>query len=184
MVADLTVAAPDRVISANQSAASLDAAVALGKQNGARYVVAGGFVTVDRELRVTGQVVDVETGKAVAGLKASGDPGQIFHMEDAAWRLAGERTGFGPAGRPHATRARLSNRRPISQVPTSVPDAGIYANPTAHAAILQFLRQRSRARDLWRRFECFHLLSQHLSERLQTMYYYPGVPLLLSILLL
>jgi len=49
MAADLTVAAPDRVIVADQAAPSLDAAIAMGKQRGARYVVAGGFTTIERK---------------------------------------------------------------------------------------------------------------------------------------
>ncbi|HET6250197.1 MAG TPA: hypothetical protein VFE47_21075, partial [Tepidisphaeraceae bacterium] len=83
MMADLTVAAPDRVKVSDQTAASPDAAIVLGKQSGARYVIAGGFATINQELRITGKVLDVETGKSVAGLKVTGDPGQLFHMEDA-----------------------------------------------------------------------------------------------------
>ena len=126
MVADLTVAAPDRVIAADQTAGTLDAAVALGKQNGARYVIAGGFVTVDRELRVTGRVVDVETGKAVAGLKATGDPGQIFHMEDAlALQVRAQVLGqqVGPM-------QPVPAEQPPANAQTPAPDAGNYANPT------------------------------------------------------
>ena len=87
MASDLTVAVPDRVIVSDQPAATLDAAIAMGKQRGARYVVAGGFVTIDRELRITGQIVDVETGKPVSGLKATGEPATIFQLEDT---LAGQ----------------------------------------------------------------------------------------------
>ncbi len=82
MVADLIATVPDRVVSSDQTAASLDAAIALGKQRGARYVVAGGFVTANQELRITGQIIDVDSGKPVGAIKVTGAPSQIFRMED------------------------------------------------------------------------------------------------------
>ncbi len=82
MVADLMASAPDRITTADQFAVSVEAAIALAKQHDARYVIAGGFVSTDQDLRVTGQLLDAQTGKAVAGLKVTGDPSQIFRMED------------------------------------------------------------------------------------------------------
>lgn len=82
LVADLTVAAPTRVESSNEVAATADDAIALGRKHGAKFVVAGGFVTAERELRITGQLFDVELGKAIGSLKVTGEPSQIFRMED------------------------------------------------------------------------------------------------------
>ena len=82
LVADLSTLAPDRITTLNQFADSVEAAINLGRQSGARYVIAGGFVTADREVRITGQVLDVQTGQPVTGLKVTGDPGQIFRLED------------------------------------------------------------------------------------------------------
>lgn len=83
LVADLTQAAPARVISLDQLPANLNAAIAMGREQGARYVVVGGFAVAGSELRITGQTVDVETGQPMGGLKVTGDPGQIFRLEDA-----------------------------------------------------------------------------------------------------
>jgi TolB-like protein len=83
LIADLTAAAPDRVISSDKTAPTLDAALAIGRDAGARFIVAGGFVSAGSDLRITGQVLDVATGQPVVALKATGERGQIFHMEDA-----------------------------------------------------------------------------------------------------
>ncbi|HZK81099.1 MAG TPA: hypothetical protein VFC46_08535 [Humisphaera sp.] len=82
MVADLMALAPDHIVTSDQFAVSVEAAIALAHQNGARYVVAGGYLSTDKELRVTGQLLDAQTGKAVEGLKVTGDLSQVFHMED------------------------------------------------------------------------------------------------------
>ncbi|HWE04704.1 MAG TPA: hypothetical protein VG326_20020 [Tepidisphaeraceae bacterium] len=82
MVADLMAFAPDRVITADQFAVSVEAAIDLGREHGARYVIAGGYLSTEHELRVTGQLLDAQTGKAVTGLKVTGDLSQVFHMED------------------------------------------------------------------------------------------------------
>jgi TolB-like protein len=83
LVADLTAAAPDRVISTDKAAPTAEAALAIARDLGARYLVAGGFVSAGADLRITGQVFDVTTGQPVVALKATGERGQIFHMEDA-----------------------------------------------------------------------------------------------------
>ena len=82
LVSDLIAIAPGRVISVDQPASTVEAALALGRQHDARYVIAGGFVTSDRSLRATGQILDTLSGQAITGLKATGDTGQIFRMED------------------------------------------------------------------------------------------------------
>lgn len=82
LVADITAMAPDRVVTSDQFAVTVESAITMGRQAGARYVVAGGFVTMGHDLRITGQILDVESGKPVGALKVTGDPAQVFRMED------------------------------------------------------------------------------------------------------
>ena len=82
LAADLLSLAPDRVVSADQAVPNVEAALSAAKQYNARYVIAGGFVTSNGVLRVTGQLLDTISGGAVSGLKATGDPTRVFQMED------------------------------------------------------------------------------------------------------
>jgi TolB-like protein len=82
VAADLILSSPDRVIGTDEAATTIDQAVAIGRRMGARYVVMGSFISSDPDLRITGQVIDVETAQPISGLKVTGNPGQIFHMED------------------------------------------------------------------------------------------------------
>jgi len=59
-----------------------EAAVRVAQATGARFVVFGSYQAVESELRITGQVVDVETKQAVAGLKATGTLRDLFGLED------------------------------------------------------------------------------------------------------
>ncbi len=102
LVADLMVSAPDRVVAADQPVSTVEAALAVGRREGARYVIAGGFVTSDRAVRITGQVLDTTNGHAISGLKATGDTGQIFRMEDGLAFQVKER--LFPARRPRPFR--------------------------------------------------------------------------------
>lgn len=83
LVADLTAAAPDRILSTDKTAPTAEDALKIARDLGARFLVAGGFFSSGSELRITGQVLDVETGQPLVGLKVTGESGQIFHMEDA-----------------------------------------------------------------------------------------------------
>jgi hypothetical protein len=65
-------------VSAADDAAALKAA----KDAGASFVVLGGYQSVENDLRITGQVIDVTTGQPVAGLKATGGQRDLFAMED------------------------------------------------------------------------------------------------------
>ena len=87
LVADLTVAAPGRVLSKDAEAKDAADAADVGHREGARYVVFGNFATVEQTLRVTGELVDVSNGKTVTGLKATGSVKDVFRLED---ELAGE----------------------------------------------------------------------------------------------
>lgn len=62
--------------------ADLDAATKAGKDAGAAFVVFGSYQIVDDELRVTGQIADVSTGKAAGGIKATGNVRDLFGVED------------------------------------------------------------------------------------------------------
>jgi TolB-like protein len=83
LVADLTAAAPDRILSTDKTAPTAEDALKIARDLGARFLVAGGFFSSGNELRITGQVLDVETGQPLVGLKVTGESGQVFHMEDA-----------------------------------------------------------------------------------------------------
>jgi TolB-like protein len=82
LLADLTVVAPGRVIAMDTEAADATAALEAGRKLGARYVVHGSFVTVGQDLRVTGEVLDVNTGNAVTALKVTGAATNVFVLED------------------------------------------------------------------------------------------------------
>lgn len=85
LLADLTphvngpVAAPDDAAPASDSASALQA----GRNRRASIVVFGSAQSVGDQLRLTGQVVDVASGKPLAGLKATGTVPSIFRLEDA-----------------------------------------------------------------------------------------------------
>ena len=82
LVADLTVSAPSRVVSGNETAQTPKQAAEIARKAGARYVVMGSFTSTQQELRITGQVIDAQTEEPVAGLKVTGNPDQLFHLED------------------------------------------------------------------------------------------------------
>lgn len=84
MLADLTphvrgsVAAPGDAAPAADSPPALQAA----RTRGASIVVFGSAQAIGDELRLTGQVVDVTSGKPLAGLKATGTVQSVFRLED------------------------------------------------------------------------------------------------------
>ena len=75
---------------------SVNEAIDAGKHADARYVIFGSYQRIDPTLRITGQIVDISTGKVVAGLKATGSDRELFDMQDtlafqAKWGLGTER---------------------------------------------------------------------------------------------
>ena len=54
-----------------------------GKAAGADYVVYGSYQLGEVALRITGQVLDVNSGRFVGGVKATGSVRELFEMEDA-----------------------------------------------------------------------------------------------------
>lgn len=90
LVADLSrstrtaVDAPANV----QPAADAAGAVAQGRQAGASIVVFGQFQSAGPSMRLTGQVLDVTTGRPVGGLTATGPADDLFPLEDqVAWQV-------------------------------------------------------------------------------------------------
>lgn len=87
MIADLSRGAG---ISAEGGPANSDLtqAVQSAQTRKARFLVAGGYQTMDGEVRFTGQVIDLKTGTVVGGLKATGPMRDLFGLEDALGRQA------------------------------------------------------------------------------------------------
>lgn len=68
-------------------AADAEAALHAARDKGAAYVIYGQSQKTDREMRLSGQVLDVSTGKPIGALKSTGPSDELFHLEDA---LAGQ----------------------------------------------------------------------------------------------
>jgi TolB-like protein len=69
-------------VAGDRSAANLDAAVKAAQDAGAEFVVFGSYQSIEGDLRMTGQVVDISKKQAVAGLKSTGSQRDLFGMED------------------------------------------------------------------------------------------------------
>jgi TolB-like protein len=54
----------------------------MGKESGADYVVYGSYQTIENELRLTGSLLGVNSGKLVGGLKATGAVRDLFGLQD------------------------------------------------------------------------------------------------------
>jgi len=90
IVADLSRPTTGRPIQPMSDATSINStldAMEAGKKAGAKYVVFGNYQTIEPSLKVTGQVVDVETNKVIGGLKSTGSVRDLFDMQD---RLAAQ----------------------------------------------------------------------------------------------
>jgi TolB-like protein len=87
-----------------------EAAVRSAREAGARYVVFGSYQVLESDLRITAQVLEVETGNSIGALKATGSVRELFSMEDALGsqlarmlpRREGEATAAAPATSPTA----------------------------------------------------------------------------------
>jgi TolB-like protein len=95
------------------AAADADAARKAADAQGARFVLYGAFHAAGRDLRITGQVLDVKAGKHVGGVKATGSTRELFLLEDTI-----------------ATQAR---RILLAQVPAAAPPGPPAADPVARA---------------------------------------------------
>ena len=115
VLADLTAVAPGRVASADIEARDANAALDAARKAGARFVVFGNFTTVDHELRLTGQVLDVSTGKPVTALKATGDVHDVFRLEDQVAAQIRQPLALGPA---------MQEPAPVANGPYPEPTSG------------------------------------------------------------
>ena len=108
-LSELTVVARDRIraVSGGRRGTELDegAALALGRELGARWVVTGGYQWLGNQLRITARLVDTESGLVAKSMKADGTLQDIFDLQD---RIATELTAD---VRSNAT-ARLTPREP------------------------------------------------------------------------
>lgn len=60
-----------------------DAALKVGRDNHAAFVIFGQFQVVDSNVRITGQVLETTGGQSIGALKATGPTRDLFNMEDA-----------------------------------------------------------------------------------------------------
>ena len=76
---DATVRTP----SVTREAQDTEAALKLGNQYHASYVINGAVQESNDLARITGQIIDVNTGSLVGALKATGPATQLFDIDDA-----------------------------------------------------------------------------------------------------
>jgi TolB-like protein len=98
---------------------SVEQAIEAGKKANARYVIFGSYQRIEPTLRITGQIVDVSTGKVVAGLKSTGSSRDLFEMQDtlafqAKWGLGTERLAEKAKANPPAERPTIQPQGPVA----------------------------------------------------------------------
>jgi TolB-like protein len=118
LLTDVTQAVNARVLAPANLAPAADPAAALkaGHDAGASFVIFGQSQSTSKEVRLTGAVLDVSTGKPLAALKATGPSDQLFHLEDAL------------AGQVFAAMPRTLLKTPIQPNQTPSP-TGVYVAP-------------------------------------------------------
>lgn len=94
MLADLMPFAPGRFEPLNQKADDDKAAIDAARKAGAAYVVTGTVVTVGPTVRFDGRVLDVESGNAVAALKATGPADNLYPVQTALADELGQALGL------------------------------------------------------------------------------------------
>ncbi|CAN5370889.1 hypothetical protein BH10PLA1_BH10PLA1_20660 [soil metagenome] len=67
-------------------------AIDAGRSAGAQFVVYGSYQLIEPSLKLTGQVIEVSTGRVLGGLKSTGSVRELFDMQDtlafqARWAL-------------------------------------------------------------------------------------------------
>jgi TolB-like protein len=85
LLADLTQGTAARILAPANLPAAADPAAALqsARSQVATWVVFGQVQVSGAEVRITGQVLDVTSGKPLGALKATGPTAALFHLEDA-----------------------------------------------------------------------------------------------------
>jgi TolB-like protein len=66
----------------NHSTTDQSVAQRMGQEAGAEYVIFGSYQTLENELRLTGSILDVSSGKIIGGLKATGAVRDLFGLQD------------------------------------------------------------------------------------------------------
>lgn len=89
LLTDLSQGTVAHVIAPASAPAAADQEAALGtaRQMGASTVVYGQAQIMGKDVRLSGQVLDVADGKPLAAIKSTGPTDELFHLEDA---LAGQ----------------------------------------------------------------------------------------------
>jgi TolB-like protein len=107
----------------------------IGRQVGAEFVVHGGFQTVESDLRVTGQVLEVASGDVLGGFKATGAIRDLFGIEDIVAAQIGQVLavrvlGSAEAAAPGSAPAALETLpvAPVDGDQGNRPEEGEYAN--------------------------------------------------------
>jgi TolB-like protein len=133
ILADLILVAPGRVVDADTEAADANTALEAGHKAGARYVVHGSFVTAGQDLRVTGEVLDVNTGRAVTALKVTGSATNLFVLEDELADQIRRRLTLAPPQRKLAAVATVPVFTGVRIQPQAVdPYRAAYVAPTEY----------------------------------------------------
>ncbi|HSZ58206.1 MAG TPA: hypothetical protein VK797_21255 [Tepidisphaeraceae bacterium] len=135
LIAELSPNLRGEAVSPANLPATDDAATALkaGRENHAPVVIFGGTQLLGKQIRATGQVLDVNNAKLLGTLKATGSLDDLFRLED---RLAGQalqslpRTMLNLRG----LAAAQGGRRQIIELPSDAPaPAPTYGNSYAYS---------------------------------------------------
>ena len=112
-------------------------ALAAGRRLGARWVVTGGYQRAGDQLRITGRLLETESGSVLSAAKVDGSFDQLFDLQD---RIAAELAVglLGPAGRAASIATRggtpaTTGRRPATGTTSTPGAAGDTATPAPAA---------------------------------------------------
>ena len=112
-------------------------ALAAGRRLGARWVVTGGYQRAGDQLRITGRLLETESGSVLSAAKVDGSFDQLFDLQD---RIAAELAVglLGPAGRAASIATRggtpaTTGRRPATGTTSTPGAAGDTATPALAA---------------------------------------------------
>lgn len=135
VLAELMPYAPGRIQPLNQRANDDKAAIDAARKAGAAYVVIGNVVTVGPTVRFDGRVLDVNTGNAVAPLKATGPVDNPYPLETALADELGRAIGLTmPAPAPPPAAVSTANPWGTNNYPAANPYAPMTADVDAEAA--------------------------------------------------
>jgi TolB-like protein len=113
----------------NHSTTDQAVAQRMGQESGAEYVVYGSYQTHENELRLTGSILDVNSGKIIGGLKATGAVRDLFGLQD---QMADQmKRQLMNLYAPPATQPAIATAQPPAVVPpnelaTPVPNSGSF----------------------------------------------------------